>query len=442
MARLRYNNQAGQIAQSLPASGANAVVTFINPPNFATVNAPDYIALNLAPGAGNYEIVWLTAYTAGSRIGTIQRNVEDNGNWPPSQHPAGEYWECGPTTGDLGIGIVTGDVVTNGTTNVTTLIGTANVEDVVRHNSPDQFQPIGSPLNLNGFGLLNCYDQGPYGDGSDGALLLNGTNTYPGISTLGSAPNLVYVLIRDIYASSIDLTGTSAGVLTNGFRIFCTGTFNTGTAATGSPGGAGGTGGGAGGATPAGSLCGSSVGGTSSSTNGNPGTSSTLSMSNGQAGAGGVGFGGTGGAAPTHNAPTNESRQLPDALMPCTWAAGVRSPIFGGDGGGGGGGDTFYSGGGGGGGGGVVVVCARLITGSGILTVNGGAGGTPVAPALQAGGGGGGNGGLLVIVTQSLGGSVITNVAGGAAGIASPGGSVATNGFAGSSGKLVQLTAL
>lgn len=150
MGRILYNNEAGQISNSLPGNGNTAIIKFINAPNFATLASPNYIPLVLAPGAPNFEIVWLTAYTAGSLTGTITRNVEDNGNWAPRHHPPGEFWVCAATVQDLGTGTLTGDVSTTGVSGATVLNATANVESIIRASaSLDQINPPAASLNLN-----------------------------------------------------------------------------------------------------------------------------------------------------------------------------------------------------------------------------------------------------------------------------------------------------
>lgn len=63
-----------------------------------------------------------------------------------------------------------------------------------------------------------------FGDGSDGDLNLDGTNTYSGlVTTSGSAPNLVYSLARDIMANDF-IVAASKSVDLNGYRLYCKGT--------------------------------------------------------------------------------------------------------------------------------------------------------------------------------------------------------------------------
>jgi hypothetical protein len=59
------------------------------------------------------------------------------------------------------------------------------------------------------------------GDGSDGAVDLDGTNTYAAFtSTSGSAPNKVYTLTRDVYATTLTVEASKT-LITGNFRIFC-----------------------------------------------------------------------------------------------------------------------------------------------------------------------------------------------------------------------------
>src|SRR4051794_13567206 len=68
---------------------------------------------------------------------------------------------------------------------------------------------------------------GFWGDGSDGALVFDGTNSFgAGLpagmgTTSGAGPNLVYTLTRDIFGTTISVSAGKT-VNTNGFRIFAT----------------------------------------------------------------------------------------------------------------------------------------------------------------------------------------------------------------------------
>ena len=126
MSRLRYNNQAGTLGADPGISGTN--ITFGTPPDFATITGSDYIPIALDPGKSTFEIVYLTAYTAGSSTGTMSRAAEDATLWPAVGHPSGT-WAVAPTVTDLvakvdsfntrtgAVTLTTGDVtaVANGT---------------------------------------------------------------------------------------------------------------------------------------------------------------------------------------------------------------------------------------------------------------------------------------------------------------------------------------
>lgn len=95
MARLRYNNSVGTLGASLTNSGTT--ITFASAPSFATIVSPDYIPIVLEPAgtspSANFEIVHLTAYTAGATTGTISRGQEGTSG---GAHSNGVEWACGP----------------------------------------------------------------------------------------------------------------------------------------------------------------------------------------------------------------------------------------------------------------------------------------------------------------------------------------------------------
>lgn len=99
--RLRYNNAIGQLGGS-GLTAAGTTITFQTAPSFATLSGDDYIPLVLEPPVGsspsaNFEVVYLTAYTAGQATGTIQRGREGT---TAVAHNAGVTWVCAPTTSD------------------------------------------------------------------------------------------------------------------------------------------------------------------------------------------------------------------------------------------------------------------------------------------------------------------------------------------------------
>ena len=97
--RLPYNNQSGNIAAALTST--STTITFGVVPDFATLTSGQYIPLVLEPDSANFEIVWLTAYTAGSYTGTIERGVEDSTYWPAVAHESGVGWACAVLAADV-----------------------------------------------------------------------------------------------------------------------------------------------------------------------------------------------------------------------------------------------------------------------------------------------------------------------------------------------------
>lgn len=100
MARLRYNNALGTLGAAM-ASG-DTTITFVSAPSFATIVSPDYIPLVLDPPSqpapnATFEIVYLTAFTAGASNGTITRAQEGTS---AAAHANGAVWLCGPTALD------------------------------------------------------------------------------------------------------------------------------------------------------------------------------------------------------------------------------------------------------------------------------------------------------------------------------------------------------
>lgn len=101
IARINYNNAAG--ATGVALAPTDTTINFSAAPPFATVAAPNYVKLVLDPPIGptpnpSFEIVYLTAYTAGQTTGTIQRGQETTSG---VAHNAGATWACTPTVYDL-----------------------------------------------------------------------------------------------------------------------------------------------------------------------------------------------------------------------------------------------------------------------------------------------------------------------------------------------------
>ncbi len=100
MARLRYNNKLGLLGAALGSNPAtDTTITFVSDPGFATITSPDYIPIVLeSPSgttpSGNFEVVWLTAYTATNLTGTISRGMEGTSC---VSHLIGVPWQIAPT---------------------------------------------------------------------------------------------------------------------------------------------------------------------------------------------------------------------------------------------------------------------------------------------------------------------------------------------------------
>ena len=107
MSRLRYNNQNGTLGASLTNSGTT--LTFTAAPDFATIVSPDYIPIGLDYGTTSFEVVYLTAYTAGATTGTITRAAEDATHWPAVAHSSGSgTWAVAVTVYDFTTGVPNG----------------------------------------------------------------------------------------------------------------------------------------------------------------------------------------------------------------------------------------------------------------------------------------------------------------------------------------------
>lgn len=300
-------------------------------------------------------------------------------------------------------------------------------------------QPVGTAAAAGGVGLgadaghvhLGFFG-GLFGNGSDGVVNFNGTNTFPGFSSLAGS---TYTITRDIQATSITI---AAGVTVKiqSFRMFCKGTVtiaNTGVLSNNGGNASGsGAGAGAGGSAsfPAGRAGG--AGGTGVSGAGAAGGNSPMGGNGGNGGAGTSGGAGPGGTASITTA--NAQNNLLVTPYPVLTGIGVfgfsTQPVAFGSGGGGGGSDaSSNAGGGGGGGGGVVAILAYAVINNGTINASGGNGANGTAG--NAGGGGGAAGGLIIVYTLSAWTAGTTNVAGGSAGNGSGTGSA---GQAGASG--------
>jgi hypothetical protein len=281
-----------------------------------------------------------------------------------------------------------------------------------------------------------------FGDGFDGAIILNGSNTYSSIMSLAGS---TYTLLRSIYPSSITVNN-GITLLTNGYQVTCNGTMTV----DGTVGSIGNNGGnavtvfnnystvGAGGASlkPNGTvtdqiLVGPSTGG-GNGNNGSTGWGSaggSISVTwyyYGALGGGGgrgwvnlttqgpastVTVSGVGKFLPYPTFNTGLSNHIGWLTVNAVNFGGV---LVGSGGGGGGGAGTQLGGGwggaGGGGGGGPlgvkILANALTVSATGIIRSNGGNGGNGCPGSLSnwahGAGGGGGNGGIVYIVTNTL----------------------------------------
>lgn len=318
-------------------------------------------------------------------------------------------------------------------------------------------------------------DYQTYGDGFDGALVLDGANTY---GTILSKSGSTYTALRDLFVTNITMSG-GAILEMAGFKLYGNGTLSgTGTVRNnGSIGGNGGDsntgiyngdaaglGGSAGSPAPGITVpagVASGIGGRSAyqggAISGLPGSNSSLayaSTSGATGGSGGNGGPGGGSGGTVSTASSWRPKSIPNI---CQWfhiSGSSLTVIQVGPGSGGGGGGappggagTPNSGGGGGGGGigGWLFVAFRVITGSITFQAKGGAGGNGGAGTSgtnRAGGGGGagGNGGIVFLMFNSAAGysTDVTGGAGGSGGTAA-GGSPGGAGSAGNAGSVVTL---
>jgi hypothetical protein len=274
---------------------------------------------------------------------------------------------------------------------------------------------------------------GVYGDGSDGDVVLDGTNTYPFLGKSHNATNNTdyYWLLRDVYLSSLAVVpGTVlqlAGGGTPAFRLFCAGTLNVAAGAqivtyvnheaSGATGGSDTTGGSV--SPGANGPNGSATNGAGAAGRGVLGQNGT-GTDGGPAGNGGANASGAaGGAGGTAALPAGYSlpRALPWASMMAAYGPNVTgtTQFFpGGASGGAGAGDGTKTAGGGGAGGNPLFIAARTLVNNGAIVAQGGAGGN--AAGGNAGGGGGGQGGPIMLISSGYAGTGVISSRGGKAG--------------------------
>lgn len=279
------------------------------------------------------------------------------------------------------------------------------------------------------------------GNGADGNINFNGTNSYSFAATTSST---VYNLSRSIFANNIAI-GTGITLNTDGYQIFAAGTVSgTGIFAMNGNNGSGITGG-----TATGNFF-QTVAGANGGTDGNPGANgvnAALSLgANGHAGGNG-GSGGSAGTPGTATAPVRAWGNLATDVYTGSAATSstanglaISSALVtsagGASGGGGGNANNSPSGGGAGASGGIIEIIANVLSGSWNIQVTGGtgiAGGTGIGGSGGGGGGGaGGNGGVCATFYNT---STWTGTCSNGGGAGGAGGATAgTNGTSGTSG--------
>ncbi|MBN2392104.1 MAG: hypothetical protein JXR84_15360 [Anaerolineae bacterium] len=292
-----------------------------------------------------------------------------------------------------------------------------------------------------------------FGDGSDGAVDMDGVNTFAAFATLSES---TYTLIRDIYPSALTVR---AGVTlkTSGFKVFCAGIVTI--EATGAISNSGEDGSNASGTT--GGTAGASGGGGSTKTPpaakdgangydaGSTGASEPISagglngLNGGIGGAFPGGFGGTATALPVADGGIRNLTTL--ALWRAFSASAVVSFGYHAGNGGAGAGNADEgspgAGGGGGGNGGYLVIFAPVISNDGSIQAIGGDGGNgsnATGDGSGGGGGTGGNGGLIAIACLVYSGNTPV-VAGGTGGDGGTGGPSGQSGLTGYDGLVIEL---
>lgn len=338
-----------------------------------------------------------------------------------------------PVTG-LVTGVTAADtsVVVGGTASAPT-VATGTLDVIATQHPAAAAVPVnGKTLtNAGAAGVTLPWLAGLFGDGSDGAIVLDGTTAFNNFSSLAGS---TYTLTRDVYATNFTVNN-AVTLKPAGFRVFCAGTFTDNTGSTvdvhGGNGTAAGAAGSAGGAQ--GTVGNGKTGGAGQTTAGSAG-GSVNSAGYGTAGAGGTGASGAGGGGGTAGGTGNTWYKSPGpALNGALSVAGTTTALNGAPSGGGGGGDNTNKGGGGGGGGGVIVIFAWAIVHNGTWNASGGGGGTPATG--NCGGGGAGSGGL--ILTYSLTAPTGAGTSNVAAGTAGSGAGTGTAGGAGGAGTVL-----
>ena len=302
----------------------------------------------------------------------------------------------------------------------------------------------GSAYRLNAGGSTAAAT-GVYGNGVDGAYVLDGSTNFAPLIVLAS-PN-IYGFQADVFATTV-VVNTGVFVEMNGYVLHANGsvTVNTGGTLDANSGNEGNNGlsgsGGAGGSVGnthgvlGGGFRGGAGGLGSAGSNGVSTTNSWVLTSTFQppnGGAGGNAGGTSGGTGSVTTAVGCRTLSLPGAALgTCTAPMGGVWGVYQIQGGGGGGGGASLGAGGAGGGGGsagVGVIASPTITNNGLISSNGGQGGNGFV-GTGSGGGGGGAGGLIYLITGSFTGTA-PNVTGGVGGSGASGGAAGVTGDTG-----------
>lgn len=371
--------------------------------------------LHLPPGGGTATVV--------TALGTVTFTYTGmTGQYTSTETLTGCVAQGSPAGGST---VATGAVVTI----PSSLLGSKFIAGTIDATSTCRVQAGGYGSTASETGTSTKNYGGAFGDGSDGAVVLDGTATVAWATKVGS----VYTMTKDCFCSSLTIN-VGVTLIAAGFYIFG-GALVTGPGTIsydGAAGAANGTAGAAlvgttyGNAGGAGNIGAGSAGGV---------TANTLALGMGFGGAGGVGFAGASGAAGNQTTGPTFLLHRTAAIQAGLASYGGVKPLAGGGGGGGGGGDGVVKGGGGGAAANGVFIFAQKVNN---VTINarGGAGGAPASG--NAGGGGGGAGGGGVVVTLTGGYTSVTAVVTGGGGGAGSG--TGTAGAAGSAGGIYNPT--